>query len=47
MKKFADGIIGISEGTAVRFSEEAKINGKFRVIFNGVDCSLFQPVSIM
>jgi glycosyltransferase involved in cell wall biosynthesis len=43
-EKFADGIIGISEGTAVRFSDEARKKGKFRVIFNGVDCSLFQPV---
>jgi glycosyltransferase involved in cell wall biosynthesis len=43
-KKLSDGIIGISEATSVRFSQNAINNGKFRVIFNGVDCELFSPV---
>jgi len=43
-EKFSDGIIGISEATSNRFSQEAINSGKIRVIFNGVDCSLFYPI---
>ena len=43
-EKFADGIIGISDATAVRFSQNVINSGKFRVIYNGVDCSVFKPV---
>lgn len=43
-ERFADGIIGISEATRLRFSKTKAIDDKFRKIFNGVDCELFKPV---
>ncbi len=43
-EKLSDGIIGISQATASRFSQSTIESGKFRIIFNGVDCSVFTPV---
>lgn len=43
-EKLADGIIGISDATAERFSQNVINSGKFRVIYNGVDCSVFKPL---
>jgi glycosyltransferase involved in cell wall biosynthesis len=42
-QRLADGFIGISEGTKQRFARSIINSDKFRVIFNGVDCSQFTP----
>ncbi len=42
-QNFADGFIGISEGTKQRFSKRITGSEKYTVIYNGVDCSLFSP----
>jgi glycosyltransferase involved in cell wall biosynthesis len=43
-QRLADGFIGISEGTKQRFANKIINSDRFRVIYNGVDCSLFVPV---
>jgi glycosyltransferase involved in cell wall biosynthesis len=43
LERLADGMIGVSDATRLRFSASRRVSARYRTIFDGVDLRQFQP----
>jgi glycosyltransferase involved in cell wall biosynthesis len=43
LERLADGMIGVSDATRLRFSTSRRVSARYRTIFDGVDLREFQP----
>jgi len=43
LERLADGMIGVSDATRLRFSASRRVSTRYRIIFDGVDLRQFQP----
>lgn len=43
LERLADGMIGVSDATRLRFSNSRRVSARYRTIFDGVDLREFQP----
>jgi glycosyltransferase involved in cell wall biosynthesis len=43
LERLADGMIGVSDATRLRFSTSRRVSARYRTIFDGVDLRQFQP----
>ncbi len=45
LERLADGMIGVSDATRLRFSTSRRVTARYRTIFDGVDLREFQPAA--
>ncbi len=45
LERLAEGMIGVSDATRLRFSSARRVSARYRTIYDGVDLREFQPVA--